>query len=266
MENYRTKLLEQKEFLDSLIKRTEKDLNKLKNLPDCKIKVSKSNGCTQYYFVSEQSPKPVYAKVSQRKIVEKILQRDYEKSVNKKAGELSKALDKFLKHYNFDSLTQIYEQLPEAKKTLIVPVIETDESYISDWMSTHPGNQNSFPIDGGILTSRGEYVRSKSEKIIADLLDKMNIPYAYEPQLELNNYHVIYPDFAVLNVRKRKIIYWEHFGLIDSQDYAVHNFKKLNEYERSGIEIGEDLIITMESTENVIDSKMIEEKIKKYCL
>ena len=41
---------------------------------------------------------------------------------------------------------------------------------------------------------------------------------------------------------------------------------KLREYERSGYELGDNLILTMESSADVIRTGEIEEKIRKYCL
>ena len=45
-----------------------------------------------------------------------------------------------------------------------------------------------------ILTEKGESVKSKSEKIIADKLNMMNIPYCYEVPLYLKGYGYVKPD------------------------------------------------------------------------
>ena len=55
----------------------------------------------------------------------------------------------------------------------------------------------------GLITEKGEYVRSKSEKIIADTLTKNNINYVYELPLRLKGYGTVKPDFTVLNKRTR---------------------------------------------------------------
>ncbi len=58
-----------------------------------------------------------------------------------------------------------------------------------------------------LLTSRDEKVRSKSEIIIADALNRLGIPYRYEYPLEITNEKGIrktfYPDFICLNLRTR---------------------------------------------------------------
>ncbi|SFH72967.1 hypothetical protein SAMN04487830_106120 [Pseudobutyrivibrio sp. OR37] len=73
-------------------------------------------------------------------------------------------------------------------------------------------------------------VRSKSEKIIADALEKYNVPYQYEPMLELG-YNTIYPDFVVLNLRTRKTVYWEHLGLVSDIEYSTAFYYEQRGYE-----------------------------------
>ena len=143
---------------------------------------------------------------------------------------------------------------------------ETDESFIVRWYEEHQGGQNTYPIEGNIFTARGEHVRSKSEKILADLFEKYDIPYVYEPMLKLKNGHVVSPDFALLNIRQRKTIYWEHLGLIDQEEYAVKNLLKLQSYEDSGIVLGENLFISMESTKQGMNTKIVEMYIKNMFL
>ena len=78
-----------------------------------------------------------------------------------------------------------------------------------------------------IKTKRGEYVRSKSEKILADLFYENGIPYQYEPAFRLINGKLVYPDFVLLNVRERKTFYWEHYGLASDETYSTKNIDKL---------------------------------------
>ncbi|MCR5101181.1 MAG: hypothetical protein K6B41_07480, partial [Butyrivibrio sp.] len=108
--------------------------------------------------------------------------------------------------------------------------------------------------------------RSKSEKIIADLFEKYKIPYRYEPMLELSDGHCVFPDFVVLNVRLRKTIYWEHFGLITDGEYAKKTLQKLSFYEENGIVVGKDLLISIESDQIPLNVKLLEQKIHQYIL
>ena len=133
-----------------------------------------------------------------------------------------------------DDILKIYSNMPSLKRKYITPVIESDEDYVNKWREEYPGGQNSFPAEGAYQTNRGELVRSKSEKIIADTLDKYGVPYEYEPFVELKSHQNAYPDFMVLNVRTKKTYIWEHLGLLSDEKYAAKNFIKLQKYESSG--------------------------------
>lgn len=266
LEDYKKQLQEQEAYLADLIKKSNKNLEKYRGLPEQKIRLSKSNGCKQYRLYDPTTQKITYVKKSQRKLVAKIAQRDYEVALSKKLKELYNKVNRFKRSYNFEDIKEIYEKLPAGRKDLVIPLIESDEQFIERWYEEHPGGQNDYPEEGNIYTAKGERVRSKSEKIIADLFYKYNIPYSYEPKLVVGNNHIINPDFVVLNVRRRKTIYWEHLGLIEMDSYAVKNLMKINDYNIAGYELGDNLLLSMETSTNAFDSRSIEKKILRYCV
>ena len=115
-----------------------------------------------------------------------------------------------------------------------------------------------------ILTEKGERVQSKSEKILADFFYRNNIPYKYEKPLNLSGYGIVYPDFTFLSRKLRKEIYWEHEGLMDKSEYAIKAVKKLNRYQMNGILPGERLILTFETEQDVLNSKIVSDLVDKY--
>ncbi len=137
---------------------------------------------------------------------------------------------------------------------------------IRDWEERIKGNMNPYPQQTSYQINRGESVRSKSEKILADLFYQYQIPYCYEPQLNLSDGTSLYPDFALLNVKKRKTIYWEHFGLVSDGDYAVRALRKLMLYEKNGMMIGKNLLYSLESNEMPLDIKKLEKKVREYLM
>ncbi len=265
MENYKGILRKQLEELETIQKATKKEYAKLKNIPEGHIHMSVSNGHYQYYY-SEGKGKRKYIKKKEINLARKIEQRDYYKDFLDKIDALKEKLTLFLDSYDIDELTNVYTRKSEAKKRIITPAIELDEDFIARWRADHPACQNTFDIASPFITNRGERVRSKSEKIIADTLDRYGIPYQYEPLLELKGYHTVYPDFIVLNVRTRRTYYWEHLGIISDLEYAIKNFSKLEEYEDSGYILGRDLIITTESDKKQLNVSLVEEKIKTFLL
>ena len=141
-----------------------------------------------------------------------------------------------------------------------------DEEFIMLWHEKYIGEENSIEISMPYATNRGERVRSKSEKILADLFNSYGLVYCYEPHIVLYNGQKCYPDFAILNIRERKTYYWEHFGLASDDNYSEKNLEKLAKYEKSGIILGENLIISTESSGVSLDIYLIEKKIKDFLL
>ena len=266
MKDCKELLIEKQMAINELLQKSQKNLAKYRGLPNKRIRSSTSNNCVQYYFVDPETGESKYAKNDEYTLVKKIIQRDYEVAVNSKLKKMEKEIEKTIKRCDFEDIHSIYNKLPLSKRNIVVPIVETDEMYIERWKLEHTGNQNTFFEDGKIQTNNGERVRSKSEKIIADLFEKYNVPYVYEPYLELSIGHIVYPDFAVLNVRERKTIYWEHLGLIDNEDYAKKNMLKIYDYSRSGYHLGENLILSMETSETPLNSKDVIHNIVNYCI
>ena len=244
------------------------DINtgKRPNTEELSLSFSKHRNKNYQYYLVDKKGHRTYIKKKEMDKARKIAQREYDKSVLKTSKELLYRATQFLKLYDFSELEKIYDELNEARKRLVEPVIMPIDQYISEWRKLHPGGANSFPFEEEFITDCGEMVRSKSEKIIADLFKKYDIPYVCEPEVTLFNGKCAYPDFAVLNKRTRKTYYWEHFGRIDFEDYCKRNFNKLNEYEKSDVLLMENLLVSMESKTMPLDIKQIEEKIKRYLL
>lgn len=111
-------------------------------------------------------------------------------------------------------------------------------------------------------TIRGEMVRSKSEVIVANILDKMKIEYFYEEVLNVNGKNYI-PDFTLHY--KGKTAYLEHLGMLKDKSYKNHWEEKKSNYTSIGIKESEgNLIITEDGLDGSLDASLIESKIKKW--
>ena len=111
-------------------------------------------------------------------------------------------LQKLMK-YDYCRPESLYHELHPAKKCLIEPIIMSREDYIEKWQN-EPYDLwkiNDDDVKCQILTEKGERVRSKSEKIIADSLNRYNIPYKYEYPLRLMDGNRI-----VINLIGKKLI------------------------------------------------------------
>ena len=108
-------------------------------------------------------------------------------------------------------------------------------------------NQKPYP------TLKGDFVRSKSEVIIANELYIAKISYEYEKPLYLKGYeHPFLPDFTIQ--LHDKTVYWEHCGLMSDEQYRTKWERKKRVYEKFGIaEWNRSLIVTYETYAGSLD-------------
>ena len=260
MNNIKKELENQLEVIIALLKTSDKNIRRLENIEIEPVEVVSRNRRHLYYL--KEGDKRKYVSGPKIEKVKKIIQKQYEIQANKTLCKLKKELERFLERYDFEEIYKVYDNYSDGRKFMIDPIIEAEADFIERWYEEHPGGQNSFYGDGLYKTDRGEYVRSKSEKIIADMLYQNSIPYQYEALLELGC-TTVFPDFTILDLNTRNTVYWEHLGLASDEEYAVKNFYKLAKYESSNYKLGEDLLITQEAEDMPLDIELVQAKIAR---
>ncbi len=263
---YKELLKEEKE-LENIVEQTK---NALVKAPEGKLRIKDGGKKPQYYYKTKENsikyPQGKYLKQSEKEIAKAVAQRDYDEKLLYVAEKQLKHLKKLLYQYKDNNLQAIYKELNEYRQELVNPRIITDEQYLDEWLKREYCTKEFAEDRVRILTNRGERVRSKSEKIIADTLDRYDIPYHYEEALMLKHFGKVYPDFTILNVYKRKEIYWEHLGMMDNAEYSEKALLKIEAYQKSGYYLGKQLIITYESMMHPLETEMIERNIIEYCI
>lgn len=164
-------------------------------------------------------------------------------------------------------ISKIDSELPKLhtqRQLLVTPIEPIWEKELVQWYDSEYHGKEFYEGTAEIVTEKGERVRSKSEKILADYFYRNNILYQYEKPLYLKGYGTIYPDFTFLSKKTRKEIYWEHEGMMDKPEYAKSAVKKIESYQRNGIHLGERLILTFETELTVLNSQIVEELVEKY--
>lgn len=250
--------------LDVLIRKVEKSLKKA---PEGTVVLSKSNGTVQYYHKTERKQKKgQYISANDRSLAVALAQKDYDLRFLKSTREQKNCICKAIKLLSDKEPTEIYSKLSEARKELVVPYVLTDEQFVKQWVNVQYAGKTLSENTPMIMTERGERVRSKSEKILADKFFKLGIPYRYEYPVNLKGYGTVYPDFTLLNVRERKEIYLEHFGMMDYPEYAQKAIQKIETYAKNGIYIGKNLLVTFETLHNPLNMKIVEQMLKEFIL
>ncbi len=204
MYGLREMLLQEQKHLQSIIANTrEKDIV----APEGRLRISVDHGVTRYYQCIDDR----YGEYIPRDNVQlprQLAQKTYNDAVIKTAEARAKHIARCLKDYNDDEIEQLFTSLHPERQKLIIPVEPIFSQLQEQWYS-EPYVGKAFkegtPV---ILTEKGERVRSKSEKILADYFYRNNILYKYEKPLKLVGYGTVYPDFTFLSRKQRREIYW----------------------------------------------------------
>ncbi|MDI9242196.1 hypothetical protein [Fusibacillus kribbianus] len=266
-------------YLKAALYRKQKELEELitiLNNSDCpqpvgKLRVSRRRGKDIYYHRTAERPGEPgylgkYIKKEDRHLAVQLAQYEYERKLREETERQYRMICKVAENYDPDELKNLYESLHPGRKALIQPFVEPDELFVKHWEAESYTGKGFSAADIEIYTERGERVRSKSEKIIADKLYAMKIPYKYEVPLPLKGFGIVYPDFVVLNAKQRKVYYWEHLGMMEQPDYAAAAVQKLEQYQKNGIFPGDKLILTYETKTRPLNTKLLEQCIIQYLL
>lgn len=115
------------------------------------------------------------------------------------------------------------------------------------------------------MTKGGISVRSKSELFIADALELYHIPYKYDTVMALGERSVS-PDFKILRPYDKKIILWEHYGLVNNESYLSDSERKRRAYKEHGFVPWDNLIETYDQKNGSIDIRTIDTLIQGFLL
>lgn len=253
----------------------------LENAPEGSLRVTICNKNKQFYWVKKgeiiktensksensiskeqkKSQNGTYIPHSKMDFARQLAQKEYDAdSIEAIETELT-LIKTYLKKSRFNKT--LHSKLPARKLELVEPLTLEDDEYAREWLQIpyqkkeSKAGKKSFPTSGGLL------VRSKSEVIIAEMLEKNGIPFRYEQKLRLSAFNV-HPDFVCLNIRTRQEFAWEHLGLLDDSEYSKMAAEKLHFYQKSGYFPGKNLIITTESQDFPLSSELVQEVIDQY--
>ncbi len=261
MESIVRELLVREAELKKAIFDAEKYCNQV---PKKRLRVAKEKKYFAYYEIEESGDtRGKYIKKNNLKLAEKIVMRDYANAVKKEAYEEIIMIQKFVKRIEKNPVRaeNLYGNLKEGRKRLATPLLLDDEEFQRRWIEENYIKSDYKEEDKVYPTKKGDMVRSKSEVMLANMYYELGIPYRYECELELNSGKKVYPDFTLLKKEGQKIIYHEHMGMLDYDEYRFNNFKKIDEYRRNGIFVGKNLLITHEGDGSPFNIKEIEKCI-----
>ncbi|MDD6233947.1 MAG: hypothetical protein PUB17_02090 [Lachnospiraceae bacterium] len=227
----------------------------IKRNPGGVLRIQTRNGRRYYYLVDEHGvkylPKKNYNRICD------IAQHNYYKKVKKVLEDNIRAIEKFKTEYIPHAEQAVYAELSNERRELIYPYTPGILDRISK-VENEDFCDAPYQEMRRYETEKGEKVRSKSEVIIANILNGYSdvLRYQYEKPLYLENDGtevVVHPDFTIYNLITGKTIYWEHAGMMGDAVYASRFVNKYNLFISNGYIPGVNLILTFESEENPLN-------------
>lgn len=234
----------------------------IKSAPKGRLRTNYNRKTPQYYQCDEgigtSGMTGRYLGRKEAGLIKALAQKDYDKQLLKEAERQLDLLRHAFPMDGLEKLEQVYYDLADARKQLINPRMNLRRETIQEWLDAPYEGKGFREGDPEIFTEAGERVRSKSEKMIADKLRLLEIPYKYECPMEIKGYGTIYPDFTLLNKHTLQPAILEHFGIMDDPEYSANAVAKVRTYERNGIFLGQNLFLTFETAQTPFDARSLE--------
>ncbi|MBO6240954.1 MAG: hypothetical protein J6O61_09035 [Butyrivibrio sp.] len=243
---------------------------RLVEVPEGNLRITSSGKHIQYMHCKEKDGKyqkqGEYLKKEDMPLVRRLAQKSYDQKMKKLVDRRLKQIQIISKEYSEDELELIYTNMNVNRQALVTPVEKTWVQKVADWKAIPYTGKEFEEGAPEIYTKKGERVRSKSEKLIADTLFDLGIEYKYECPIVLKGYGVVYPDFTILSRKTGKEVYWEHDGKMDDPKYSEKAVRKINSYIYNGIIPGDRLMLTFETSNIVLNDRTIKKMIDNFLL
>lgn len=221
---------------------------KLLKLPEGNLRVEKQKTNLRYFYVTTPGDTHGhYIRKKDQPFIRKLAEKDYCEKLLKEAYRERSAIDEFLKQMSGTRPEDVYDNLNDYRRPLVSPLVLSDADYAKKWEAQEFEGNPYKPEEKTRDTNRGDFVRSKTEALIANMYYDLGIPYRYECPVVLSNGEKKYPDFTLLRPYDRKIFYHEHLGLLEDELYRKNFLTKVQDYTKSGIYLGDNLIITFDT-------------------
>jgi len=237
---------------------------KLDNYPEGKLICCHQGKYSKWY--QKNGHNKIYIPKENKSFAELLAEKKYISSQFEDLAHEKMALEFYLKHHiPQEKKSNVLLTENSNYKELLTPYFKPKQEELFDWANSEYESNPYYPEYLTHKTTKGHYVRSKSEAMIAHILYTNQIPYRYECALYLND-SVYYPDFTIRHPHTGEIIYWEHFGKMDDASYIQKTYTKLQTYTEFGLLPDIHVITTFETSEHPLSIEKIQRIVKEYFL
>ncbi|SEQ07255.1 hypothetical protein SAMN02910289_01189 [Lachnospiraceae bacterium RM5] len=259
------KLKQDIKMIEDSIKKVSHELEMLRSDETQSLRLRAIKHGNHYQYFQREKGSETNGKYIRKEEITRAIalaQIEYDERLLSSLQESKEVLEKCKSTGIASSFDSVLAGMTKGKRKLVKPHFISDEEYIKTWKAQKyeglPFKENSPEY----YTKRGLRVRSKSEILIADMLDEMSIPFFYEKPLQLKR-RIVHPDFTLLDIKERKEVYWEHFGMMDDREYRDEVLLKIREYEASGLYQFDSVIWTFESTKCIMNTRDIRNMVNE---
>ena len=173
-------------------------------------------------------------------------------------------LDAMLERYKpCDEESVMQEDLEKYPR--IRPGVFINKRDQARWMEEFEQNESFYPEDLKSLSLDGTKMRSDGELYIAARLSHFGLPYRYEAETGIPDLSGV-PDFTIIRPRDRKLMYWEHFGMVGDPEYVDRNIYKVSKYIDYGIKPWDNFIMSFNQEGGGFNAKLIDSLIEGWLL
>ena len=258
---------------DYYVQTLESIRNTLRRMPEGTLRIEHNGKYVRWVWVTKKkdsaAAQHTYIPKKDREFASKLAYKTYllEKGLHLKA-EL-KRLEKIVSvrdeiiHPQHTAWKKLI--LDPAFRELLPPEALTMEEELAVWQTAEYPRSKEYPEHLTLKMSDGTYCRSKSELMISEELIDYGVPFRYENLTRIGNVN-LYPDFTVRNRRTGKEFFWDHFGMMDNEDYFNGYTRKMRLYVSNGYLPGDGLITTFETSTQPLNIETIRDQIELYLL
>ena len=167
------------EVLQTIKEKAQKDRDLIRFLtqlleecPAGRIQVSTVRRHARHYLI--KGGRREYLGKDRSDLAKDLMRKEYYTKLLQTLEEEVKILEKFLACFDPRAAIRVYEDMHEARRNAVEPIVVPEKMFVEKWFEEAKkqaaGRSNSYSRPEEFLTLNGEYVRSKSEKILADTL------------------------------------------------------------------------------------------------
>ena len=236
----------------------------LEGAPQGTLRISRRGSKVQYYHITD--PRDTCGKYIRKEnvdLVKRLAVKAYSQKLLRRAMRELQALERYLKVVEEENPDDVYEEIGEIRQRMVEPILLSGKKMAEIWSKQAYDENPYHPNEKMYETRRGEKVRSKSEVLFANNYDEMDIPYLYEKPLQLKDGGCFYPDFTIFDIRRKRLVFHEHFGMMDDPEYRAKCFRKIDRYRKNGIFVGKNLIVTFEGEGTILNMREYREMLKE---